>query len=67
MQIEVITTYYFKDGLNVELIHYSNNRYAAEKAMFNAYRRTSSDLSHTGGNKKMPGKTYVTFDGRSYH
>lgn len=66
MPSEMTSYYYFKDGLKVELIHYVNNKYAAEKAMFNAYRRSSSDISHTGG-KRMPGNSYVTFDGRDFH
>lgn len=66
MYDEKTTCYYFKDGLKVELIHYVNNQYAAEKAMLNAYRRTKQDISHTGS-RRMPGNAYATFDGRSYH
>lgn len=66
MAAETITYYYFKDGLKVELIHCVNNGYAAKKAMLNAYRRSDSDISHTGG-KRMSGNSYVTFDGRDFH
>lgn len=66
MPSEMTTCYYFKDGLKVELIHYVNNKYAAEKAMLNAYKRTQHDISHTGG-RRTPGNSYVTFDGRNFH
>lgn len=66
MHSEMNTYYYFRDGLKVKLIHYVNNKYAAEKAMLNAYRRSQGDISHTGG-KLIPGNSYVTFDGRDFH
>lgn len=66
MPSEMTTYYYFKDGLKVELLHYVSNKWAAEKAMLNAYRRSQSDISHTGG-QRMPGNSYVTFDGRDFH
>ncbi len=66
MPNEMSTYYYFRDGLKVELIHYVNNKYAAEKAMLNTYGRSQGDVSHTGG-KRMPGNSYVTFDGRDFH
>ena len=66
MSSEKETYYYFKDGTNVRLLHYVNNLYAAEKAMLQAYRRSSSDISHKGG-RAMPGNAYSTFDGRDFH
>lgn len=59
--------YRFKDGLNVELICYANNKCAAEKAMFNTYRRSSSDIASSAGGRPTPGVAYVTFDGRKFH
>ncbi len=37
-----------------------------ETDMLNAYRRSQCDISHTGG-KRMPGNSYVIFDGRNFH
>ena len=39
--------YYFKGGLNVELIHFVNNRNVAKKAMFNADGKTRADITHS--------------------
>ena len=59
--------YRFKDGLNVELIHRVNNKCAAEKAMFNAYKRSSSDIASSGAGRPTPGVSYVTFDGTKFN
>ena len=67
MSWEIKDYYHFKDGLNVELVHLSNNMNAAEKAMLNAYRRTSKDIAHRHGGKPSPGLAYVTFDGTKFH
>lgn len=64
MSSEMQTFYFFKDGTVICLLHYVNNKYAAEKAMLQAYRRTSSDISHSGSKSNVP---YTTFDGRDYH
>ena len=66
MASEMKSYYRFKGGLNVELIHYVNNKFAAEKAMFNAFRRTRNDIASTGGSP-TPGVAYTPFDGRNYH
>ena len=67
MPWEIKQYYHFKDGLNVELIYRSNNKCAAEQAMFNAYRRTNKDVAHQQGGKPSPGVAYVTFDGTKFH
>jgi len=67
MPWEINHYYHFKDGLNVELVHFSNNMHAAEKAMFNAFKKSSKDIAHSQGGKPSPGVAYVKFDGRNFH
>lgn len=67
MSWEIKQYYHFKDGLKVELIHRSNNKCAAEKAMFNAYKRSSKDIASSHGGKPSPGCAYVTFDGTNFN
>ena len=61
---EIETYYFFNDGTVVCLLHYSNNRGAAEQAMLKAYRRTNCDISYTG---YRANGAYTIFDGRDYH
>ena len=68
MASEMKTYYFFRRGgqtLCVELLHYVNNTYAAEKAMLNTYGLSKSDLIHTGSQPNAVG--YSTFDGRNFH
>lgn len=65
MAMESETYFFFKNGDCVKVIHYSNNLYAAKKAMLSMYGRSESDISHTGS-KCVTGR-YQTFDGRNYH
>ncbi len=64
MAMESTTYIFFKNGQCVKLIHYSNNLYAAKKAMLSMYGKSESDISHTGSKSNIP---YQTFDGRDYH
>lgn len=58
--------YRFKGGFNVELLHKTNNKCAAENAMLKAFKRTRSEIITSGG-KPGPGVQYVTFDGTKFH
>ncbi len=64
MPMEQETYFFFKNGLCVKVIHYSNNLYAAKKAMLSMYGKSESDILHTGGRSNI---AYQTFDGRNYH
>ena len=66
MASEMRSYYRLKGGLNIELIHCVNNKFAAEKAMLNAFRRTKSDIASSGGSP-TPGVAYTPFDGRNCH
>ena len=60
--------YHFRDGLKVELLHRVNNLHAAEKAMFNAYKRCSKDIASSYvALRPAPGNAYTTFDGTKFN
>ena len=67
MSNEMVTYYVFRDGTKISLIHYVNNKAAAEKAMLQTYRRSPSDISHSGFGSDTHRKDWPTFDGRSFH
>lgn len=66
-------TYYLvnRNGKDVaiELIHYSNNKYAAEKAMMSAYGMSRNDIKLESGGTPIWARTNpcTTFDGRNAH
>lgn len=68
-----MSTFYLinRNGRNVaiELLHYVNNKYAAERAMMSAYGLSKSDIQLESGGNPIWARTNAcsTFDGRNAH
>ncbi len=68
-----MSTFYLinRNGQNVaiKLLHYVNNKYAAERAMMSAYGLSKSDIQLESGDNPIWARTNAcsTFDGRNSH
>lgn len=57
------TFYFFKDGIVIELMHYSYNHSDAERAMLSHYGKSYSDISRVDN---VAAFIHDKFDGRNY-